>query len=61
MWGGQPSGAGLPADHNITCGISPTEYAEIVKKNLNLTPSFIGSCCGSSTEHTKEIKKVIDG
>jgi homocysteine S-methyltransferase len=54
-------GAGLPADHNITCGISPVEYVEIVKNQLNLTPSFIGSCCGSSPKHTKKIKKVIDG
>ncbi|UCH64599.1 MAG: homocysteine S-methyltransferase family protein [Ignavibacterium sp.] len=54
-------GAGLPADHNITCGISPDKYAELVKNNLNLSPSFIGSCCGSSPKHTKEIKKVIDG
>jgi S-methylmethionine-dependent homocysteine/selenocysteine methylase len=54
-------GAGLPADHNITCGICPAEYADFVKKQLNLSPSFIGSCCGSSPEHTKAIKKVIDG
>jgi homocysteine S-methyltransferase len=54
-------GAGLPADHNITCGIRPEAYAAFVKKQLNLSPSFIGSCCGSSPEHTKAIKKIIDG
>ena len=54
-------GAGLPSDHNITCAISPAEYADFVKKQLNLLPSFTGSCCGSSPEHTKAIKKVIDG
>ena len=54
-------GAGLPADQYITCGINPQDYADFVVKQLNLSPSFIGSCCGSSPEHTKAIKKVIDG
>jgi homocysteine S-methyltransferase len=54
-------GAGLPYDENISCGIIPKEYAAFVKNQLNSKPSFVGSCCGSSPDHTKEIKKVIYG
>ena len=45
----------------IECGISPIEYGEIVKEYLQFSPSFIGACCGSSPEHIREIKKVLDG
>jgi len=54
-------GAGLPYDDDIRCGINPREYAAMIKKYINKDTSFVGSCCGSSPEHTKEIKKVIDG
>ena len=54
-------GAGEPYDEDITCGISANDYAELVRNNLSKDPSFIGSCCGSSPEHTKMIKRVIDG
>lgn len=52
---------GLQDDSNIECGISPSEYGKIVKEYLQFLPSFIGACCGSSPEHIKEIKKVLDG
>lgn len=42
------------------CTVTPDDYSEIVKKYLKINPSFIGACCGSSTEHIKAIKKVID-
>lgn len=45
---------------NITCGVSPIQYAEEVKLYLKKNPSFIGSCCGSSPNHTKELRKLID-
>lgn len=42
------------------CTVSPDAYGEIVKKYLEFNPSFIGACCGSSPEHIKAIKRVID-
>jgi len=54
-------GEGEPYDEDIACGISANDYADLVKNNLSKNPSFIGSCCGSSPEHTKMIKGVIDG
>ncbi len=44
----------------MECAVTPDDYSEIVKKYLKINPSFIGACCGSSTEHIKAIKKVID-
>jgi methionine synthase I (cobalamin-dependent) len=45
----------------IKCGVSPKEYAKPVKSSLKKKPSFIGSCCGSSPDHIKEIKRLLDG
>ena len=53
-------GDGSFTDTNIKCGVSPKNYSEISKGYLSLSPSYIGSCCGSSPKHIKEIKKVID-
>jgi len=50
-------------EHNpkkIGCAVTPDDYSKIVKKYLKINPSFIGACCGSSPEHIKAIKKVID-
>ena len=50
-------------EHNaddITCGVSPKNYGEIIKKYFNYKPSFIGACCGSSPEHIKTIKRILD-
>ena len=54
-------GDGSFTDVDIQCGISPVNYSSIIKEYLNDSPSYIGSCCGSSPEHIKEIQKVIDG
>ena len=35
------------------------QLAEI-KKYLPKNPAFIGSCCGSSPSHTKELRKLLD-
>ncbi len=53
-------GSGNFEDEHIQCGVSPKEYIETIKPFLKINPSFIGSCCGSSPEHTKEIKRIID-
>ncbi|MGB5895473.1 MAG: homocysteine S-methyltransferase family protein [Ignavibacteriaceae bacterium] len=50
-------------EHNaddITCGVSPKTYGKIVKKYLEYQPSFIGACCGSSPEHIKTVKGILD-
>ncbi len=53
-------GSGKFTDNKIDCAISPSEYAKNVKTYLKFQPSFIGSCCGSSPEHTKKIKLLLD-
>ncbi len=53
-------GSGKPTDADISCGVSPEFYAGVVKNYLQWQPSFIGSCCGSSPEHIKAIKRVLD-
>lgn len=46
--------------NEIKCRISPEIYGEIVTKYLEYQPSFIGACCGSSPEHIKAIKRILD-
>lgn len=53
-------GSSAVNNDNITCGVSPIQYAEEVKLYLKKNPSFIGSCCGSSPNHTKELRKLLD-
>ena len=53
-------GSGKFTDNTIECSISPAEYTKKSKAYLKLQPSFIGSCCGSSPEHTKKIKILIN-
>lgn len=53
-------GSGKPADTKISCGISPEEYANTVKKLLTKNPSFVGACCGSNPAHIKQIKKALN-
>ena len=46
--------------NEIKCRISPKIYGDIVKKYLEYQPSFLGACCGSSPEHIKTIKSILD-
>lgn len=52
---------GSKKDSDMICSVSPSEYGNTINDYLELKPSFIGACCGSSPEHIKEIKKLIDG
>jgi methionine synthase I (cobalamin-dependent)/ADP-heptose:LPS heptosyltransferase len=54
-------GSGNYTDKEITCAISPDDYTNQIKPYLKLNPSFIGACCGSSPDHIKKIKTLIDG
>lgn len=51
---------GQPADQLFSCGITPEEYSNHVKKSLSHNPVFVGSCCGSTPEHTKRIRKLLE-
>ncbi len=53
-------GSGDYTDGTIECGIRPVEYGKIIYGILAKHPSFLGSCCGSSPEHTRIIKKILD-
>lgn len=54
-------GSGEFTDDNIVCGVSPLDYKNTIEKILPKSPSFVGSCCGSTPAHIKEIKKLLDG
>ena len=48
-------------DTEIFEGVTPANYINIVKQKFMREPFFIGSCCGSSPEHTKAIKEFVIG
>ena len=54
-------GSGNLADKEIVCGVEPLDYVKIVESSLKYKPAFVGSCCGSSPEHTRKIKEFLDG
>ena len=61
LWGTYLNcGSGEFNDENIKCGIAPDEYGNIVSGILGKHPSFIGSCCGSTPEHTRIIKEILN-
>ncbi len=53
-------GSGNYTNEKIETFISSDEYKKSVKKVLKNNPSFVGACCGSTPEHIKEIKKLLD-
>lgn len=53
-------GSGNYKDEKIECAITPQDYVNEIKKYIEHAPLFIGSCCGSSPHHTKEIRNYID-
>lgn len=54
-------GSGNFTDAKIFEGVTPANYIGIVKTEFKREPFFIGSCCGSSPEHTKAIKEFVIG
>jgi S-methylmethionine-dependent homocysteine/selenocysteine methylase len=54
-------GGGNYTDKIIKCTVSPKHYVNEVKVTSNKNPSFIGSCCGSSPAHIKEVRRFLDG
>ena len=53
-------GAGSVEYKNISCGIEPKDYVELIKPFLNSNPLFVGTCCGSDPNHTKAIKDYFN-
>ncbi|MBN2571413.1 MAG: homocysteine S-methyltransferase family protein [Ignavibacteriales bacterium] len=47
------------SSRNFSNTIKPDNYIEIIKPYLQLSPTIIGSCCGSTPEHTKKIKDLF--
>jgi homocysteine S-methyltransferase len=54
-------GSGKPQDKIIKTGVDAKSYSKQVSNYISKTPSFIGACCGSTPEHIKAIRELIDG
>lgn len=53
-------GNGCFHDNIIETGVSPLDYLNMIKRYINKNTLFIGSCCGSTPEHTKELRRYYD-
>lgn len=54
---------GLPADDKgwaFTEELSPEEYAEHARRWLALGARIVGGCCGTTAEHTKALRKLLE-
>ena len=54
---------GLPADDKgwaFTEELPPAEYAEHARRWLALGARIVGGCCGTTAEHTRALRKLID-
>ncbi len=52
-------GSGNYTDSEIRTGIYPGYYINEIKDYLKYKPLYIGTCCGSTPEHTYKIKEYI--
>lgn len=52
---------GFITENIYSKGLSLSGYSDVVMAVLKYSPSFIGSCCGSTSAFTKQIKRIIDG
>jgi len=55
------AGSGNYVDKEITCGVSPENYLEIIKSTKRKDFIFVGSCCGSNPKHTRLLKDYFNG
>ncbi len=53
-------GKGDVRDEIMSCDLDPNNYIEEIKPFLEMNPMYVGSCCGSSPNHTKAIKELFD-
>lgn len=62
LWGAYLNcGSGSFTDEVITCGIDEFSYQQIIKDILTLKPAFVGACCGSTPNHIKLIRELLNG
>jgi S-methylmethionine-dependent homocysteine/selenocysteine methylase len=54
---GPPSG---PGGTVFTGEIPPQEYADLAKEWLAIGARIVGSCCGTSSAHTRAVRAMID-
>lgn len=52
-------GSGNVTDAELKTGITPNQYVEEIQQLLHYNPVYIGSCCGSTPEHTRKIREAI--
>jgi homocysteine S-methyltransferase len=55
-----PDGQNSFSNKVLRCGIGPRDYTGLTGEVLKYKPSFIGACCGSSPEHIKELRKLLN-
>ena len=55
------AGKGSFTDEIIVTGTSPDEYSNLFKNILLKSPSFVGGCCGTTPNHIKSLKRLLDG
>jgi len=53
-------GTGDQKDDEITSGINPQEYFDLIQPMFDDNLMFIGTCCGSTPLHTKYIREKLD-
>lgn len=53
------AGSGNYTDEQITCGVQPKEYLEMLKLVINNNFVFVGSCCCSNPKHTQLLKEYF--
>lgn len=45
----------------MVTSLSPNLYSKFISKHLIMRPSFVGGCCGSTPNHIKKLRQVLDG
>ncbi len=53
-------GTGNVRDANLVGCIPPADYSVVVKSALPHHPSLVGGCCGSTPEHIRELRSLLD-
>lgn len=48
-------------DKDIVSGVDSKQYLKVVGESMKYVPSFIGACCGSTPDHIRVIKELLDG
>ena len=61
-WGFYLNCAGeIYSKDKIESVVDSFQYSMIIENSLKFKPSFVGACCGSTPEHIKAIRKLLNG